>query len=49
MINIVREALHPSLSEVKHHPKKQSNLSELIDRKTKLLRVVAEKKNGFLI
>jgi len=40
--NIVKEAFHPSLFEVKHHPNKQSNLSELIDKKTKLLRVVKE-------
>ena len=42
LIDIVREALHSSGSEVKHHPNKQSNLSELIDRKTTLLRTVAE-------
>ena len=42
LIDIVREALHLSGGEVKHHPNKQSNLSELIDRKTTLLHVVAE-------
>jgi len=42
LIDIVRKALHSSGSEVKHHPNKQSNLSELIDRKTTLLCAVAE-------
>jgi len=42
LINIVRDALHSSGSEVKHHPNKHSNLSELIDKKTTLLRAAAK-------
>jgi len=42
LLDIVREALHSSGYEVKHHPNKQSNLSELIDRKTTLFHAVAE-------
>ena len=34
--------MHSSGCEVKHNPNKQSNLSELIDRKTTLLHAVAE-------
>lgn len=39
-IDIVKEAFHPSLSEVKHQS--QSKLSELVDRKIKLVRAIEE-------
>jgi len=38
----MKETLHSSGFEVKHHPNMQSNLGELIDKKTTLLRAVAE-------